>query len=167
MTERFFEHPILNSPDDYPRSHWELVDGQPANRIIEYVTAMTATRAPKQGHLKLFRNFDQYGQRLPRPNTLPIDSEQLESGGVSVLMLAESCHANTVMHILGIRALLLKLLLYEQVVGRALRKRSYDQNEEAPLDVEYAYILGTLFDFTANPVMIAPAPLRRRCACRR
>src|SRR5215207_4712938 len=33
-----------------------------------------------QGHLELFRNYDQYGQRLPRPNTLLIDSEQLESG---------------------------------------------------------------------------------------
>ena len=122
MTERFFEHPILNSPDDYPRSHWELVDGQPANRIIEYVTAMTATRAPKQGHLKLFRNFDQYGQRLPRSNTLPIDSEQLESGGVSVLMLAESWDVNTLPHILAVRAFGTQLLC-EQLVGRALRKR--------------------------------------------
>ena len=33
-----------------------------------------------QGHLELFRNYDQHGNRLPRPNTLLIDSEQLESG---------------------------------------------------------------------------------------
>jgi type III restriction enzyme len=32
------------------------------------------------GHLELFRNYDQYGNRLARPNTLLIDSEQLESG---------------------------------------------------------------------------------------
>jgi len=32
------------------------------------------------GHLALFRNYDQYGNRLARPNTLLIDSEQLESG---------------------------------------------------------------------------------------
>ncbi len=32
------------------------------------------------GHLELFRNYDQYGNRIPRPNTLLIDSEQLESG---------------------------------------------------------------------------------------
>jgi type III restriction enzyme len=32
------------------------------------------------GHLKLFRNYDDYGNRLARPNTLLIDSEQLESG---------------------------------------------------------------------------------------
>ena len=33
-----------------------------------------------RGHLELFRNFDEHGNRLPRPNTLLIDSEQLESG---------------------------------------------------------------------------------------
>ncbi len=33
-----------------------------------------------QGRLALFRNFDDYGNPLPRPNTLLIDSEQLESG---------------------------------------------------------------------------------------
>jgi type III restriction enzyme len=32
------------------------------------------------GHLALFRNYDDYGNRLSRPNTLLIDSEQLESG---------------------------------------------------------------------------------------
>lgn len=33
-----------------------------------------------KGHLELFRNFDDYGNRLPKPNTLLIDSEQVESG---------------------------------------------------------------------------------------
>ena len=36
MTEQFFERPILNSPYDYPGRHWELVDGQPTNRIFEF-----------------------------------------------------------------------------------------------------------------------------------
>jgi hypothetical protein len=30
--------------------------------------------------LALFRNFDEHGNRIPRPPTLLIDSEQLESG---------------------------------------------------------------------------------------
>ena len=33
-----------------------------------------------RGHLSLFQNYDQHHQRLPRPNTQLIDSEQLESG---------------------------------------------------------------------------------------
>jgi type III restriction enzyme len=36
MDNRFFEHPILNSPYQYPTQHWELDDqGQPTQRIIE------------------------------------------------------------------------------------------------------------------------------------
>ncbi|MDH5642085.1 MAG: DEAD/DEAH box helicase family protein, partial [Nitrospira sp.] len=34
----------------------------------------------ENGRLELFRNFDEHGNPLPRPNTLLIDSEQLESG---------------------------------------------------------------------------------------
>jgi type III restriction enzyme len=34
----------------------------------------------QNGHLPLFRNFDEHGNRLARPNTLLIDSQQLESG---------------------------------------------------------------------------------------
>ena len=35
MDRRFFEHPILNSPYEYPRRHWELDEtGQPTNRVV-------------------------------------------------------------------------------------------------------------------------------------
>src|SRR5262249_16557864 len=47
-------------------------------------------------------------------------------------------------------------LLCEQVVGRALRRQSYDLNNEGLFDVEYADILGIPFNFTAKPV-VAPA----------
>jgi type III restriction enzyme len=36
MTNPFFDHPIQNSPYEYPRRHWELdADGQPTQRLIE------------------------------------------------------------------------------------------------------------------------------------
>ena len=36
MANPFFERPILNSPYDYPRRHWELdAEGQPTQQIIE------------------------------------------------------------------------------------------------------------------------------------
>src|ERR1035437_2587433 len=38
------------------------------------------TKTPIAGRLALFRNFDEHGNPFPRPNTLLIDSEQLESG---------------------------------------------------------------------------------------
>ncbi len=179
--------------------------------------------ASSLGHLALFSNYDQYGQRLARPNTLLIDSAQLESGEaldkdfrkmaapeidqfkremlargaspkevdnigdaellrevmntvgkkgrlgeqvrsvVSVSMLTEGWDTNTVRHILGVRAFGTQLLC-EQVVGRALRRQSYELNEKGLFDVEYADILGIPFDFTAKPVIAppkAPKPIMR------
>ncbi len=169
----------------------------------------------ENGRLALFRNFDEHGNQLARPNTLLIDSEQLESGEklddnfrkmatdeierfrreiiartgdprqadnisdqdllrevmntvgkegrlgesircvVSVSMLTEGWDANTVTHILGVRAFGTQLLC-EQVIGRALRRQSYDLNEENLFSVEYADILGIPFDFTAKPVVSPP-----------
>ena len=44
----------------------------------------------------------------------------------------------------------------EQVIGRALRRQSYDLNEDNLFNVEYADVLGIPFDFTAKPVMAPP-----------
>ena len=172
------------------------------------------SRKLENGRLELFRNFDEQGNQYPRPRTLLIDSEQLESGDaldsnfrnmaadeidrfrreiiertgdrrqaenisdqellrevmntvgkpgrlgdsircvVSVSMLTEGWDANTVSHVLGVRAFGTQLLC-EQVIGRALRRQSYDLNEDGLFDVEYADVLGIPFDFTAKPV-IAP-----------
>src|SRR6202008_2688038 len=67
---------------------------------------------------------------------------------VSVSMLTEGWDANTVTHVLGVRAFGTQLLC-EQVVGRALRRQSYDLNDDGPdqglFNVEYADILGVPF----------------------
>jgi len=168
-----------------------------------------------KGHLELFRNFDEHGNRIARPPSLLIDSAQLESGEaldpnfrklaaaeieqfrrerqdrtgrvedtddiddaellrevmntvgqkgrlgenthcvVSVSMLTEGWDANTVTHILGVRAFGTQLLC-EQVVGRGLRRQSYELNDDGFFDVEYADVLGIPFDFTARPVVVKP-----------
>jgi len=177
------------------------------------------TTTLENGRLALFRNFDEHGNPLGRPNTLLIDSEQLESGEalddnfralaadeierfrreivertgdvrqaenltdqdllrevmntvgkrgrlgesvrcvVSVSMLTEGWDTNTVTHVLGVRAFGTQLLC-EQVIGRALRRQSYDLNENNLFNVEYADILGIPFDFTAKPVVAPPQPPR-------
>ncbi len=74
---------------------------------------------------------------------------------VSVSMLTEGWDANNVTHILGVRAFGTQLLC-EQVIGRALRRQSYDLNEDGLFNVEYADVLGIPFDFTAKPVVAPP-----------
>ena len=74
-------------------------------------------------------------------------------------MLTEGWDANTVTHVLGIRAFGTQLLC-EQVIGRALRRQSYDLNEEGLFNVEYADVLGIPFDFAAKPVVAPPQPPR-------
>ena len=65
---------------------------------------------------------------------------------VSVSMLTEGWDANTVTHVLGVRAFSTQLLC-EQVVGRALRRRSYTLNEEGLFNPEYAEVYGVPFSF--------------------
>jgi len=173
---------------------WEKTDG-----FVEF----------NQGRLPLFTNFNEHGDRIERPRTLLIDSQQLESGDaldpsfrktyaheidrfrremvaragsggavktptdaellrevmntvgqkgklggdircvVSVSMLTEGWDANTITHILGVRAFGTQLLC-EQVVGRGLRRLNYTTNDEGKFGVEYSDILGIPFDFTAK-----------------
>ncbi|MXY54624.1 MAG: restriction endonuclease [Gammaproteobacteria bacterium] len=167
------------------------------------------------GRLALFRNFDAAGERLAKPRTLLIDSQQLESGDklddtfkkaaadeidrfrreivertgdqvraekitdqellrevmntvgkpgrlggeircvVSVAMLTEGWDANTVTHVLGLRAFGTQLLC-EQVIGRSLRRQSYELNPEGLFNAEYADVFGIPFAFTAKPVVAPP-----------
>jgi type III restriction enzyme len=65
---------------------------------------------------------------------------------VSVAMLTEGWDANTVTHILGIRAFGTQLLC-EQVVGRALRRTTYDADEHGMFDAQYAEVYGVPFSF--------------------
>lgn len=75
---------------------------------------------------------------------------------VSVSMLTEGWDTNTVTHILGVRAFGTQLLC-EQVVGRALRRQSYNLNPATQLfDVEYADIMGIPFDFASSPQVTKP-----------
>jgi len=63
---------------------------------------------------------------------------------VSVSMLTEGWDCTTVTHILGVRAFGTRLLC-EQVMGRGLRRRSYDVGDDGKLTPEYADIFGVPF----------------------
>jgi type III restriction enzyme len=78
---------------------------------------------------------------------------------VSVSMLTEGWDANTVTHILGVRAFGTQLLC-EQVVGRALRRVNYDPDDDGMFEPEYADVLGVPFTFVASHKIAAPRPPR-------
>ncbi len=66
---------------------------------------------------------------------------------ISVGMLSEGWDAKTVAHIMGLRAFSSQLLC-EQVVGRGLRRTSYETNPETGLfEPEYVNIFGVPFTF--------------------
>ncbi|MBI4457181.1 MAG: DEAD/DEAH box helicase family protein [Acidobacteria bacterium] len=93
---------------------------------------------------------------------------------VSVSMLTEGWDANTVTHVLGVRAFGTQLLC-EQVVGRGLRRMSYVTNAEDRLEPEYAEVYGVPFSFIPcsgsapepkpGPIPTRVRALEERIAC--
>lgn len=55
MPDSFYDHPILNSPYEYPSRHWELDDnGQPTHKILEHrreAQFITPIPKPKSGRI--------------------------------------------------------------------------------------------------------------------
>jgi type III restriction enzyme len=79
---------------------------------------------------------------------------------VSVGMLTEGWDCNTVTHIIGLRPFMSQLLC-EQVVGRGLRRASYDVGEDGKLTEEVAKVFGVPFEvvpFKANGGGGGPQP---------
>jgi len=74
---------------------------------------------------------------------------------VSVSMLTEGWDANTVTHIMGIRAFGSQLLC-EQVAGRALRRTSYELGKDGKFAPEYALIVGVPFKFFKGGGTVPP-----------
>jgi type III restriction enzyme len=65
---------------------------------------------------------------------------------IGVNMLSEGWNARTVTHILGLRAFTSQLLC-EQVIGRGLRRISYDLNDDGKFDPESVTVFGVPFTF--------------------
>lgn len=77
---------------------------------------------------------------------------------ISVGMLSEGWDAKTVTHIMGLRAFSSQLLC-EQVVGRGLRRTSYEINPQTGLfEPEYVNIFGVPFTFLPHESTDGPPP---------
>jgi type III restriction enzyme len=76
---------------------------------------------------------------------------------VSVGMLTEGWDCNTVTHIVGLRPFMSQLLC-EQVVGRGLRRASYEVTEDGKFTEEVAQILGVPFEVIPFKQRTGPKP---------
>jgi type III restriction enzyme len=82
---------------------------------------------------------------------------------VSVGMLTEGWDCSTVTHIIGLRPFMSQLLC-EQVVGRGLRRATYEPGPDGLMPEEVAKVFGVPFEvvpFKANPGGKPPPPVKR------
>ncbi len=115
----------------------------------------------KQGQPIYPEGFEAMAAKLGRPLHPPGRDVRCI---ISVGMLTEGWDCNTVSHVIGLRPFQSQLLC-EQVVGRALRRRSYDVGDDGKLVEEEAYVFGVPFEvvpFKANTVAVVPKPPQRR-----
>jgi len=111
----------------------------------------------EQGRSVYPQDFEALARKLDRPLHPPGRDVRCI---VSVGMLTEGWDCNTVTHIVGLRPFMSQLLC-EQVVGRGLRRRSYDLTEDGKFEEEVAKILGVPFEVVPFKQRSGPRPRRQ------
>ena len=112
----------------------------------------TTWPADRQGRPIYPEGFEELAEKLSRPLHPPGRDVRCI---VSVGMLTEGWDCNTVTHIIGLRPFMSQLLC-EQVVGRGLRRRSYEVGDDGMLTEEVAKVFGVPFEvipFKATKVL--------------
>jgi type III restriction enzyme len=116
--------------------------------------------ADRQGRPIYPNDFEELAKKLGRPLHPPGRDVRCI---VSVGMLTEGWDCNTVTHIIGLRRFMSQLLC-EQVVGRGLRRTTYETGEDGRLTEEVAKVFGVPFEvipFKSNK-QPAPTPMVKR-----
>jgi type III restriction enzyme len=114
----------------------------------------------RQGRAIYPEGFEELAKKLERPLHPPGRDVRCI---VSVGMLTEGWDCSTVTHIIGLRPFMSQLLC-EQVVGRGLRRASYELGEDGKFTEEVAQVFGVPFEvipFKANPQGAATPPPKR------
>ena len=126
-------------------------------RFILDTVGKTGWTLDRQGRPIYPEGFEELAQKLGRPLHPPGRDVRCI---VSVGMLTEGWDCTTVTHIIGIRPFMSQLLC-EQVVGRGLRRASYELGPDGKFTEEVSQVFGVPFEvipFKANP----QGPAKRR-----
>ena len=119
-------------------------------RFILDTVGKTDWTLDRQGRPIYPEGFEALAEKLNRPQFPPGRDIRCI---VSVGMLTEGWDCTTVTHIIGIRPFMSQLLC-EQVVGRGLRRASYELGPDGKFTEEVAQVFGVPFEvipFKANP----------------
>ncbi len=114
----------------------------------------------RQGRAIYPEGFEELATKLKRPLHPPGRDVRCI---VSVGMLTEGWDCNTVTHIIGLRPFMSQLLC-EQVVGRGLRRASYEVGPDGKFTEEVAKVFGVPFEvipFKANKTPVPTEPVKR------
>jgi type III restriction enzyme len=114
----------------------------------------------RQGRPIFPEGFEELAKKLERPLSPPGRDVRCI---VSVGMLTEGWDCNTVTHIVGLRPFMSQLLC-EQVVGRGLRRASYELNDDGKFTEEIAQVFGVPFEvipFKASKAGAAAPRIKR------
>lgn len=111
-------------------------------RIVLDTVGKTSWTIDRQGRAVYPEGFEELAKKLGRPLHPPGRDVRCI---VSVGMLTEGWDCNTVTHIIGIRPFMSQLLC-EQVVGRGLRRASYEVGEDGRFTEEVSKVLGVPFE---------------------
>jgi len=108
----------------------------------------------RQGSPLYPEGFEALAKKLNRPLSPPGRDIRCI---ISVGMLTEGWDCSTVTHIVGLRPFMSQLLC-EQVVGRGLRRASYELNDKGRLSEEVAKIFGVPFEIIPFKSTTSPKP---------
>jgi type III restriction enzyme len=111
-------------------------------RLVLDTVGKTMWSTDKQGRPIYPEGFEELAKKLDRPLHPPGRDVRCI---VSVGMLTEGWDCNTVTHIVGLRPFMSQLLC-EQVVGRGLRRTSYEVDENGKFTEEVATVFGVPFE---------------------
>ncbi len=156
-----FEHEHIHIPELCVAEKTLQIDSQVLEKAEAETKAVTLNMEPAEtaaetASLTKAQQAELLRQKVDTVGREGAPGEQIQNV-ISVSMLSEGWDARTVTHIMGLRAFSSQLLC-EQVVGRGLRRVSYDTGEDGLFEAEYVNIFGVPFTFLPHEGGGEPPP---------